>query len=411
MTVTPVGSYPEEGVDFGISGQSGSTYKTNIDGAILSGKRINNAFSPHELNQPVESFGFADVDVGADSIDPTGSHSLQDKMAVEFSNDSADPPLPLVEGTTYYVLGASSGGGPIQLEASIGGGAINFTTQGTGVNTLTPKPSMFVQIDAGYIWDGSTLIEVALQTLGPITAPSTWPRIDRITVNPTTGIATLTTGTETDASPDVPAIPSGNYPNGQILFATDTTEISNTEITDERALWVSNALTLDSNNKIPTDQDFSTGGSATHKAMGVIDSQYTVVGNVGAGVDDLLSYTLPANTLDADGKVIRITAWGRGNNTDNVSLAFVFGASSRNLISSVASLQWWAQVTMVRTGVGTQHGGIGFMNGNVAALGTGYTGTSEDETGAIVIKFTGENLSDASDDAVTQQGMIVEVLN
>ena len=105
------GSWPEAEVDFSISGQSGTTYKSNIDGALRSGKRVANRFAPHELNQPVESFGFGDVSAGADTI-TINPNDLQDGMAVRLTNSESpvDPPGGLVHGTLYYVVGSGGGG-------------------------------------------------------------------------------------------------------------------------------------------------------------------------------------------------------------------------------------------------------------------------------------------------------------
>ena len=36
----------------------------------------------------------------------------------------------------------------------------------------------------------------------------------------------------------------------------------------------------------------------------------TAVGNVGTGTDNLISYTMPADTLNINGYFVRITAWG-----------------------------------------------------------------------------------------------------
>ncbi len=174
----------------------------------------------------------------------------------------------------------------------------------------------------------------------------------------------------------------------------------------------SGILGLDANARIATDQAFSTGGSDTHKAMGVIDLQFTPVGNVGAGEDDLMSYTLPANTLDADGKAIRIIAWGTGNNADSVRLKMYFGAVPRTIVNSAPTGQWYVTVIIVRTSAGNQGGGVHLVEDSLSSASAYLPAAlTEDETAGIIIQFTGENITDASDDAVRQLGMIVEILN
>lgn len=97
------------------------------------------------------------------------------------------------------------------------------------------SPDMTVRVDAGVIWNGSTLVEVAAQDTGTITAPSGNPRIDRVVVDAATGVVSVVTGSEA-GSPSAPAVPAGSLPVCQILLDNDpvTTTITNSLITDER---------------------------------------------------------------------------------------------------------------------------------------------------------------------------------
>ena len=96
-------------------------------------------------------------------------------------------------------------------------------------------PNMTVRLNAGFLWDvsGSVLTEVAAQSTGTITAPTTNPRIDRVVVDATTGTVSVITGSEA-ASPVAPAITAGKLPVCQVSLATSTTQIGNSLITDER---------------------------------------------------------------------------------------------------------------------------------------------------------------------------------
>lgn len=96
-------------------------------------------------------------------------------------------------------------------------------------------PAMKVHLDAGYVFTGTTLTEVAAQDTGTITAPVGNPRIDRIVIDRFTGVVSVVTGTPA-GSPTAPAIPSGKVPVAQVLLQTSTTAIQNSQITDERAL-------------------------------------------------------------------------------------------------------------------------------------------------------------------------------
>lgn len=98
----------------------------------------------------------------------------------------------------------------------------------------TTPPSMSITLDAGH-FVADTLIEVAAQTVGGITAPTANPRIDRIIVDQATGAASIITGTES-ASPVPPPLPAGAVPIARVLLSIGLTAISNAIIVDERDL-------------------------------------------------------------------------------------------------------------------------------------------------------------------------------
>ena len=96
-------------------------------------------------------------------------------------------------------------------------------------------PDMTVRLEAGAIFDGTTLTEVAAQSTGTFTAPTTNPRIDRVVIDRSTGIISTITGTE-DVSPTAPAIAAGTVPIARVALSVGQTEIVNADITDERDL-------------------------------------------------------------------------------------------------------------------------------------------------------------------------------
>lgn len=141
--------------------------------------------------------------------------------------------------------------------------------------------------------------------------------------------------------------------------------------------------------------------------VGIIDSQVTQVGNVGAGEDDLMTFTLLANTLDKDGQALKITAAGGGNVTHNVTLKFHFGSTILTLTSGAVQGNWSAEFTVVRRGA-TAQVLVGFYHDPNTTIAGEVTVPSETLSGAVVIKFTGENTTDSTDDAVTQLLMLTE---
>ncbi len=99
----------------------------------------------------------------------------------------------------------------------------------------SPQPDMTVRLEAGAIFDGATLTEVAAQSTGTITAPTTDPRIDRVVIDDATGAVSVITGTEAP-SPSPPAITTGKIPICQVALVVSQTTILNADITDERPI-------------------------------------------------------------------------------------------------------------------------------------------------------------------------------
>jgi microcystin-dependent protein len=96
-------------------------------------------------------------------------------------------------------------------------------------------PDMTVALDAGHLFNGATLVEVAAQSSGAIAAPVANPRIDRIVIDRASGAVAVVAGSEA-ASPVPPAIPAGKAPVAQVLLQTTSTAIANSMLVDERDL-------------------------------------------------------------------------------------------------------------------------------------------------------------------------------
>jgi hypothetical protein len=120
-------------------------------------------------------------------------------------------------------------------KAALDGAAMVFKRHGDHFAPhAQSSPDMTVRLDAGYVWDGTTLTEVAAQNTGTITAPVTNPRIDRVVVDASTGAVSVITGAE-NVSPSAPAISAGKIPVAQVLLATSTTTIGRASTCDPRA--------------------------------------------------------------------------------------------------------------------------------------------------------------------------------
>ena len=151
--------------------------------------------------------------------------------------------------------------------------------------------------------------------------------------------------------------------------------------------------------------------TSTGTLWAVASVNTTAVGNVDDGADDLMTYTLPANTLNATTKAIRITARFTGAaNANSKTMTFVFGSSSTAIfINSGSANTYYINFVIARSGLNTQDiWGDRWESGGPSGNGLARITATETETGAITIKFTGT--ATATDDIV-QRLMIVEVCN
>ena len=152
-------------------------------------------------------------------------------------------------------------------------------------------------------------------------------------------------------------------------------------------------------------------GTAAPVAGGVLTLISTAVGNVDAGTDDLITYSLPASSLVAAGRGIRIKAWGTtANNANAKTLTLDFGSqviSTQAMTVNEANV-WEMTAVVARTGASTQDifARLDQLTGTALRKGTITAGT-QTETGAIVIKCTGT--ATTTNDIVCE-GMLIEAL-
>jgi hypothetical protein len=162
---------------------------------------------------------------------------------------------------------------------------------------------------------------------------------------------------------------------------------------------------------------YNPGGAASADATvsGRVHSQFATVGNVGTGEDTLMSYSLPANALNANGKGVRITAWGFfANNANSKTLKLYFGTITMFASPAIAHQNrlWRLDATLIRTAAGTVRA-ITLLTvaiSNALSVTDGLNNnldSAETLTAAVLIKVTGEA---TSNDDITQEAMVVEVI-
>jgi hypothetical protein len=148
------------------------------------------------------------------------------------------------------------------------------------------------------------------------------------------------------------------------------------------------------------------------RAMGQLTAQLTTTGTPANTTEATLqTFTLPANTLDAVGRGLRIRAWGSfGANANSKTIRLYFGAK---IYDSTALSQngtgWILEAEVYKTSINTQTtwGTIlaGFSNPG-AEIGA----QNQTDTGPIVIKVTGQNGTANANDIVCN-GMSILMIN
>lgn len=142
------------------------------------------------------------------------------------------------------------------------------------------------------------------------------------------------------------------------------------------------------------------GPKETDAILRVVCAGATAAGNVGTGEDDLITCSIPADTLFESGKIIQFRGYGTAANNENAKTVKCYFGATTILTSSLATSlaqQWEVHGDIIRTGANTQDY-TGTWERNTAAfadVGLRYMGSAaETESGAITLKCTGTATSD-----------------
>jgi hypothetical protein len=111
--------------------QSGvHSYEIQPSNCVLIQNTNEGAADNTEVN--TKTFIPANVDIGTETI-TVNSHGFVNDMPVQVSS-TGTLPSPLSSITTYYIISATTN--TFQISTSVGGSAIDLTTQGTGIHTI-----------------------------------------------------------------------------------------------------------------------------------------------------------------------------------------------------------------------------------------------------------------------------------
>ena len=182
---------------------------------------------------------------------------------------------------------------------------------------------MQIVIDAGFVFDGATLTEVAAQTISAIPAPVGNPRIDRIVIDPLTGTATRVQGTEA-ASPVPPAIGAEKMPCAQILLDNSpvTTNITNALISDERIPGISGGVSV--KHKSGANQTVVTTTTETT----ITAATRTILGGL-LGTDNWFDFFIDISDIDNTSGGLTLRAKYGGTTFATISLTAACGFVNR----------------------------------------------------------------------------------
>lgn len=159
----------------------------------------------------------------------------------------------------------------------------------------------------------------------------------------------------------------------------------------------------------------ATVGAQVAQVGGTLKVDTTTTGNVGAGEDTLITYTIPAATLATNGDSIEFDTWGTCAANANTKDIKVYYGGTTLIDGGVVVLNgvdWKCHGRIVRTGAATQTANAELTVGGTllsAVNGTICDTTAPTETlsGTVVFKVTGTSAISPNDHDIDQNGMVL----
>lgn len=154
------------------------------------------------------------------------------------------------------------------------------------------------------------------------------------------------------------------------------------------------------------------GGTATTRSGGVLHVGTTTVSTDADLLEkDLWTYTLPANTLNENGRLLRITVTGRyASNANNKTIRLYVGGSAYVTQTTASNgVGWTMTVLVIRTAAAvvlcTDRRAVSGATISVEQA----SAVALDTTADVIIKATGQNGSASASD-VSFRGAMIEFL-
>jgi hypothetical protein len=194
-----------------------------------------------------------------------------------------------------------------------------------------------------------------------------------------------------------------------VAFAQTTPGILNYFARTTSSVGADNALNVRGTMKVRLGGGLA--GTADMNPVGSFATNITAVGNGADQTEDnLQTFSLAANALDANGKCVYIYAAGStGANADSKDLKLYFGATvvAQILANTANAKSWYADAFVCRTSAGAQIASGSAQVDATASVAT-VTTPAETETGAIVIKVTGKENAANTANAVVSKLLVVQ---
>lgn len=126
---------------------------------------------------------------------------------------------------------------------------------------------------------------------------------------------------------------------------------------------------------------------------GMLKVDTTSAENSGTGATDLITYSLPANSLTNDGDVLEIKAWGKyAANSNNKTVALAFGSQTilTTGIKSANDATWSIKATIIRTSESSQEIVSEIISSHASVLDSATrTAGTQTNAAALIIKCVG----------------------
>ncbi len=172
------------------------------------------------------------------------------------------------------------------------------------------------------------------------------------------------------------------------------------------------------------DPIFQTGGAETYKASGVIHADFATYTKAGAtGV--LNTYELPLDTLDIDGKFLRVTAWGTKTGAGAAATIQIRTGTTPTgrdtmTLHSATNRHWTVEAYIIR--ISSTHCDLSWsahettqtsvdLSSNINYGQRRYFALTTDTNWGVAQTIDFFVASINGGDSVTQEGLIIELLN